>query len=129
MAAPAVASRTIESLPPLAWALLSGWAFAGWVISSLKPAVEAMNDATKPANVRAAVIISTLVASMAFGIACGLYLLIEARWDGRVIGALYAYLGAFAGGFTGMKGMEWAIEKGKGVIEVLLPKREKTNDT
>lgn len=120
MAAEAIvpsASRTVDDLPALAWRFLIGCSFAGWVVASLKPAVLALNDDTQQRNVALAGIISTLVASMGFGIAMGLFLLTEARWDGKALAALYAYLGAFGGGFWGMKGMEFVIDLGKGILE------------
>lgn len=109
--------RTIENLPSLAWWFLIGWSFAGWVIASLKPAVIAMNDPTQVRSVVWAGILSTFTASLAFGIACGLYLLCEARWDHKPLAALYGYLGALGGGFWGMKGMEFAIGILTSVIE------------
>jgi hypothetical protein len=105
-----IAPRTVDDLPVLAWAFLIGWAFAGWVIASLKPAVIAMNDPAQTRSVVVAGIISTLTASLAFGVGCGLYLLTEARWDSKPLAALYAYLGALGGGFWGMRGMEFVID-------------------
>lgn len=109
--------RTVDSLPTLAWWFLVGWSLAGWVIASLKPAVIAMNDGTQPRSVAIAGVVSTLVASLAFGTSCGLYLLTEATWDGKALAALYGYLGALFGGFTGMRGMEFVTDMGKGILE------------
>lgn len=115
--APVVVPRTVEGLPALAWWFLIGWSFAGWMSASLKPAVIAMHDTTQQRAVALAGIVSTLVSSMAFGIGVGLYLLCEARWDDKPLAALYGYLGALAGGFWGMKGMEFGIDVFKGIVE------------
>lgn len=114
---PPVSPRTLDDLPMLAWAFLIGWSFAGWIIASLKPAVIAMNDGTQARSVVIAGIISTLTASLSFGVACGLYMLTEARWDGKPLAALYAYLAALVCGFWGMKGMEFATDLLKSLAE------------
>jgi hypothetical protein len=109
--------RTVDELPMLAWAFLVGWAFTGWIIAMLKPTVIAMNDRTQPRSVVIAGAISTLAASLAFGVGIGLYLLTEATWGGKPLAALYGYLGALGGGFWGMKGMEFATDIVKAIAE------------
>jgi hypothetical protein len=66
---------------------------------------------------RVAGIVSTLAASLAFGVGIGLYLLTEATWGGKPLAALYGYLGALGGGFWGMKGMEFATDIVKAIAE------------
>jgi hypothetical protein len=116
--------RTVDELPMLAWAFLFGWAFTGWIIASLKPAVIAMNDRTQPRSVVLAGIVSTLAASLAFGVGIGLYMLTEATWGGRPLAALYGYLGALGGGFWGMKGMEFATDIVKAIVERSVSKQK-----
>lgn len=117
------APRSVDNLPMLAWSFLIGWAFAGWVIASLKPAVIAMNDAAQPRAVAIAGVISTLVAALAVGVMAGLYLLTIATWNEKPMPALYAYIGALGGGFWGMKGMEFGIDIFKTVVSSWASKR------
>lgn len=124
---PASTGRTMDDLPTMAWCFLVGWSFAGWIIASLKPAVIAMNDGAQPRSVIVAGIISTFVASLAFGVACGLYLLTEARWGDKPLAALYGYLGALFGGFSGMKGMEFAIDLLQGIVQRWADKGKREN--
>lgn len=98
-------SRTLEGLPPLAWKLLLGCAFIGWIVGHLKNFVVSMNRQGSKA-VAGAEAMAIFVASHSVGVALGVWLLTEATYKGQPVGALYAYIAAGIGAYGGKKGFE-----------------------
>lgn len=92
--------RTLETLPTLTWWLAVGYSFAGWIMANLKNAVIAMNGQDKLAA--GAEVFSKFVAAMLVGVSLCLYLITEARYDGKPIPVLVALFAATIGAFGGM---------------------------
>lgn len=126
-AAPAVTGRTLETLPTLTWWLAVGYSFGGWVIANLKTLVIAMNGPDK--LVAGAEVFSKFVASMLVGVSLCLYLITEARYDGRPIPVLVALFAATIGAFGGMAFINISVEALKSIALKWAQRNGGTNGT